>query len=99
VKYYALSYQTVPDFIAKRADYRSNHLAVVKAAVERGELLLAGALSGADGGALLIFGGPTDEVAKAFAQNDPYVLNGLVTEWTVKPWAVVAGTLYSSNRP
>lgn len=97
MNYYALNYQTVPDFIAKRAAYRSSHITVVKAAVERGELLLAGALSGAEGGALLIFSGPTEEVAKTFAQNDPYVLNGLVTKWTVSPWAVVAGSLYTSN--
>ena len=26
-----------------------------------------------------------------FARRDPYVANGLVTKWTVRPWAVVIG--------
>ena len=26
-----------------------------------------------------------------FAKNDPYVVNGLVTEWNVRPWTVVFG--------
>jgi len=28
-------------------------------------------------------------VAEAFAARDPYVLNGLVTKWRVRPWNVV----------
>lgn len=39
---------------------------------------------------LLVF---TDKgVAESFAQQDPYVANGLVTKWTVRQWTVVAGS-------
>jgi uncharacterized protein YciI len=29
--------------------------------------------------------------AEAFAAADPYVRNGLVTSWRVRPWTVVVG--------
>lgn len=39
---------------------------------------------------MLVF---TDKgVAESFAQQDPYVANGLVTKWTVRQWTVVAGS-------
>jgi uncharacterized protein YciI len=41
--------------------------------------------------ALLVFQGEGPEVAERFAQSDPYVLNGLVLRWNVKPWATVVG--------
>jgi uncharacterized protein YciI len=36
---------------------------------------------------------------EAFADADPYVRNGLVTEWTVRPWAVVVGASYTGPTP
>ena len=30
-------------------------------------------------------------VAEDFVKNDPYVKNGLITEWEVRPWIVVIG--------
>ena len=30
-------------------------------------------------------------IAEEFAKNDPYVKNGLITEWSVRPWTVVVG--------
>ena len=89
--YYALLYEVVEDFITRRAPYRSAHLALVRAAHERGELLLAGALGTPPDGALLVFRAPDQTLAADFARRDPYVANGLVTKWTVRPWAVVIG--------
>jgi uncharacterized protein YciI len=40
---------------------------------------------------VLIFKGDTPEVAEQFAKNDPYVKNGLITDWQVRPWMVVIG--------
>ena len=34
---------------------------------------------------------PDQTLAEDFARRDPYVANGLVTKWTVRPWAVVIG--------
>jgi uncharacterized protein YciI len=53
------------------------------AAHERGELLLAGALPDPYDRALLVWTAPR-EVAERFAEQDPYVLHGLVTGWTVR---------------
>jgi uncharacterized protein YciI len=32
-------------------------------------------------------------MAESFAASDPYVVNGLVTRWTVRPWTVVVGNV------
>jgi uncharacterized protein len=88
--YYALFYETVDDFISRRTPYRDEHLRLARGAHARGELLLAGAL-GDPAGALLVFQGGAPASAEAFARNDPYVKNGLVIRWKVRPWAVVVG--------
>jgi uncharacterized protein YciI len=59
--------------------------------VERGELVLGGALENPVDGAVLLFRGSSPEVAETFAKTDPYVLNGLVSSWRVREWATVVG--------
>jgi uncharacterized protein YciI len=88
--YYALFYEAVDDFISRRTSFREEHLRLAREAHGRSELLLAGAL-GDPAGALLVFQGDTPASAEAFARNDPYVKNGLVIRWKVRPWAVVVG--------
>ena len=58
--------------------------------MDRGELLLGGALDPPEE-AMLLFAGEGAEVAEAFASNDPYVMNGLVTAWRVREWTTVVG--------
>jgi uncharacterized protein YciI len=89
--YYLLLYKTVEDYIAKRAPYRDEHLAHANASHDRGELVMAGALSDPADGAVLVFQGDGPEVAERFARNDPYVRKGLITEWSVRRWIVVIG--------
>jgi len=89
--YYALFYEVVDDFVERRAPYREEHLRLADAANRRGELVLAGALADPADGALLIFRADTSVTASAFAQNDPYVQNGLVKHWEVRLWTVVVG--------
>jgi len=91
MNYFALMYDVVDDFLARRTAHREEHLGLVREAHERGELLLAGALGDPADGALLVFRAPEGSVAEDFARNDPYVTNGLVTRWQVRPWAVVVG--------
>jgi uncharacterized protein len=50
-------------------------------------------------GALLLFRGEGPEVAEAFARADPYVRNGLVTRWQVRPWHTVVGKGSSPPQP
>jgi uncharacterized protein YciI len=91
VNYYALFYDVVDEFVARRALYREEHLRLAREAHRRGELLLAGALSDPADRALLVFRAPDRSLAEDFARHDPYVTNGLVTSWEVRPWAVVIG--------
>jgi uncharacterized protein len=89
--YYALFYRVVDDFVARRAPFRDEHLKLARTALQRGDLLLAGALADPADGALIIFRGDSPEAAKSFAGNDPYVRNGLVKHWEVRSWTVVVG--------
>jgi uncharacterized protein YciI len=91
MKYFALMYDVVDGFAEKRVPHREAHLALVRAAQARGELVMAGALDDPPNGALLVFRGDTSAVAERFARADPYVLEGLATRWQVRPWHVVVG--------
>lgn len=86
--YFALTYEVVDNYVERRAPFREDHLRRALAARERGELLMAGAL-GEPAGALLVFKTADRTVAEEFARTDPYVLNGLVSRWQVRPWTVV----------
>jgi uncharacterized protein YciI len=52
---------------------------------------MGGAVGDPPDGALLVFRAASPEVAEAFAREDPYVKQGLIIRWTVKPWTLVAG--------
>jgi uncharacterized protein len=89
--YYILFYETVDDYIEKRAAYRLEHLAMAQQAHSEGKLIMAGALASPPDRAVLVFKGDSPAVAEHFAKNDPYVQNGLVKSWQVRPWTVVIG--------
>jgi uncharacterized protein YciI len=91
MKYYVLFYSVVDDFVSRRSAYREEHLRLAREAHRRGELLLAGALADPADGAVLVFRAAERSVVEDFARNDPYVRQGLVTRWEVRPWAVVIG--------
>lgn len=90
--HYLLFYHTIDDFIARRAPFREDHLQLAREAAERGELIMGGALGNPADGAVLAFKGKDESVARSFAENDPYVQNGLITSWEVRPWKVVIGS-------
>lgn len=89
--YYILFYQTVENYVEKRIPFRKEHLSLAQKAFQNGSLILGGALADPADGAVLVFKGDSSKVAEEFAQNDPYVKNGLITEWHVRPWTVVIG--------
>lgn len=88
MKYCILQYAAVDDFINRRTPYREEHLRLIREAHARGEIMMAGALGDPPDGGLLVFKA-TPAVAEDFARRDPYVTNGLITQWTVRPWNVV----------
>jgi uncharacterized protein YciI len=40
---------------------------------------------------ILLFSGDSPAVAENFAKADPYVKNGVVKQWRVRPWTTVVG--------
>jgi hypothetical protein len=89
--HYLLFYDFVEDYLARRAPLRSAHFAHAERAIARGELVLGGALANPADGAVLLFQGANPGAAEAFAAADPYVTNGLVTNWRVREWTTVVG--------
>lgn len=90
-KHFLLIYEVVDDYVARREPFRPQHLALAEQAAARGELVLGGALVDPVDLAVLLFRGPSRDVAESFALNDPYVQNGLVVKWSVREWDTVAG--------
>jgi len=87
--YFVLFYKTVDNYVEKRAPFREEHLRLADEARSSGKLIMAGALADPADEALLIFECESADVAEDFARNDPYVKNGLISEWRVRPWTVV----------
>jgi uncharacterized protein len=96
--YFALHYDVVDDFASKRMPFRPAHLKEVRESHARGELVMAGAL-GDPPGALLIFRAKDKSLVEQFATADPYVKEGLVRSWNVRPWTVVVGQDPSETPP
>ena len=89
--YFILFYETVSDYLEKRGTYRSEHLSLANDAYSKGEIVMAGALADPADGAVFIFKSETPKAAENFAKNDPYVINGLIKKWYIRPWTVVVG--------
>lgn len=89
--HWLLIYDLADDYLARRPGFRDLHLKAAWDAVERGELLLGGALTDPVDQAMLLFEGDSALVAEDFARADPYVTNNLVARWRVRPWLTVAG--------
>jgi len=89
--YFALFYEVIEDFVARRTAFREEHLRLAREGHARGEVVLAGALADPADRALIVFRSNDKSVAEDFARKDPYVVNGLVKRWEVRPWNVVVG--------
>src|SRR4029077_4995331 len=98
MKYYVLLYYLVPDYVTRRATYRHEHLRLAQEAHGRGELILGGPFSDPADRALLVFRVPDPSVVEEFVRKDPYVINGLVTRWEVRPWTVVIGSTDAAGK-
>ena len=89
--HYLLWYDLSPEYLERRGEFRDEHLRLAWAAVERGELVLGGAVNEPVDTALLVFQGESPATAERFAAADPYARIGLVTRWRVRPWTTVIG--------
>ncbi len=93
--HFLLIYDLADDYLERRTAFRAEHIGLALAAVERGELLLGGALADPVDQAILLFAGER-AAAEAFANADPYVTNGLVRSWRVRAWTTVVGEAAAS---
>ena len=91
--HFLLTYELAPDYLERRGAFRAEH---IKLAWESEGLVLAGALGDPTDRALLLFESDSPEAAKRFANADPYVRNGLVRRWDVRPWTTVVGKYAAS---
>jgi len=91
--HYLLIYHLSPDYLERRGQFRNEHLALAWKAHESSGLILGGALQEPANKAYLLFEGDTPEAAEMFAKTDPYVKNGLVEKWEVRPWMTVVGAM------
>jgi uncharacterized protein YciI len=89
--HYLLIYDLSPDYLEKRAAHREEHLELAWQAQKSGEMILGGALQDPADQAYLLFESDSPDAAELFAKNDPYVKNGIVKSWKVRPWMTVVG--------
>ena len=89
--HYLLMYELAPDYLARRGEFRNEHLRLAWEAEQRGEIVIAGALADPADTAVLLFTGDSPDAAERFARADPYVTQGLVKNWGVRQWTTVVG--------
>ena len=89
--HFILFYEYAPDYLERRGEFRDQHMALAKASIDRGDFFLGGAFADPADGAAIVFKGSSQKVAESFAKEDPYVINALVTSWSVREWTTVAG--------
>jgi uncharacterized protein len=81
---YVLYYQPSPDVMTKAPLHAQAHRAHWNDYLANGTLLMIGPFANPREGAMGIF--TTREAAESFAESDPFVLNGVVSEWVVREW-------------
>ena len=91
--YWLLLYDLVDDYLERRRPLRERHLALARLSQGRGQLLMAGAFADPVDGAALVFRAGDVSVIEAFVAADPYVREGLVRSWAIRPWTVVIGAV------
>jgi hypothetical protein len=71
--YYLQEYALVDDYVARRATFREEHLALARDAHRGGHLILAGALAEPTDRAVLVWRTDDRSVIARFIDGDPYV--------------------------
>lgn len=93
--WYAIIAEDAPDSLQKRLQIRPEHLSRLKSLQDAGRLLLAGPFPAIDSndpgtngysGSLIVAEFNTLDEAKEWANNDPFTINGVYQQVTVKPF-------------
>ena len=87
-----LTYETDKEYLKKRQPHRANHFEHIKKYNTKNQIILGGAIGEPVSGVLIIFDGMEQHVIEEFAQQDPYILNGVASNWKVEVWHEVLGS-------
>jgi uncharacterized protein YciI len=85
-------YESADDVAVKARPHFAAHSARWKEFADRGELLMIGPFANAqEDGSMGIFA--TRAAAEEFVRGDPFVLHGVIRNWTIREWneALVPG--------
>jgi uncharacterized protein len=78
-------YESADNVAAKAPPHFAAHCARWKEFADRGELLMIGTFANAqEDGSMAIF--TSRAAAEAFVRDDPFVLHGVVRNWTIRDW-------------
>ena len=89
--HFLMFYDYAPDYLERRSAFRDAHLQRAWQAEARGELVLGGALADPADRGVLLFQCDSADIPASFAKDDPYVQNGIVTAYSIRPWTTVVG--------
>jgi uncharacterized protein len=89
--HFVLFYEFAPDYLERRAPFRADHLRLAWESEARGEFVLGGPFTDPVDGAVIVFKCASRAVVEKFAQDDPYVMSGIVARWHVREWNTVVG--------
>jgi uncharacterized protein YciI len=82
---YVMTYYAAADFLPLAREHGPAHRARLHEFQARGQLLMAGPLDDPPtGDAIGVF--RTRDAAEEFIEGDPFVRNGVVERWTIRPW-------------
>jgi uncharacterized protein len=81
---YVMVYEMAPAGLERARLHFQAHRARLDEFHSRGTLLMAGPWANPMEGAIGIF--TTREAAEEFIRDDPFVVNGVVGEWTIREW-------------
>ena len=82
------SYASFEEAISKAPDLIAAHKARSEELHNQGTILMAGAFLNNSGGHLDTMAVcATREAADEFVRGDPFVLNGMVSKWSIREWA------------
>lgn len=88
VAFFVISCTSIEEVKAQAPDAFAAHLKRAKQWQEQGRLLMAGAFLDTATEPLMTMGIlPSREDAEEFAKGDPFVVNGMVTNWYIREWA------------
>jgi len=84
--HWLLQYTYTDNVLEKRVPHRPDHLKLAGEFKKAGKMVMGGALGDLTGATVIFL---NKEDADDFVSQDPYVKNGIVTDYVVKEWSVV----------